>query len=196
MARKVSENKTGVSEKAEAVDVKTAAAAQAETATENDKQTSADSAIENTGGTGVDNATVTAGSAAEVKAADSEAGGTSGETEDSSDGAGGTSGETEDSSDGADGNPDATDDETGETDGAYDDEDGDPEKVKQEPKTGTGFKFNVSSDGFVEVISEKRAGKSVTGATGEIITFDDKGYAKVKLEDAVHFSQVPGFSFK
>lgn len=87
---------------------------------------------------------------------------------------------------------DETDDSTGETD---DDED-DPEKVKQEPKTGTGFQFNVSSDGFVEVISEKRAGKSVTGATGEIITFDDKGYAKVKLEDAIHFSQVPGFSFK
>ena len=67
---------------------------------------------------------------------------------------------------------------------------------QQEPKTGTGFQFNVSSDGFVEVISEKRAGKSVTGGTGEIITFDDKGYAKVKLEDAIHFSQVPGFSFK
>ena len=88
-----------------------------------------------------------------------------------------------------------TADETGGASGETDDED-DPEKVKQEPKTGTGFQFNVSSDGFVEVISEKRAGKSVTGATGEIITFDDKGYAKVKLEDAIHFSQVPGFSFK
>lgn len=118
--------------------------------------------------TSVDNETVTAGSEVEVETTADETGGAS----------------------------DETDDETGETDGAYDDEDGDPEKVKQEPKTGTGFQFNVSSDGFVEVISEKRAGKSVTGATGEIITFDDKGYAKVKLEDAIHFSQVPGFSFK
>ena len=182
MARKASENKTGVAEKATAAEEKTTAAAQAETATGNDKQTSADSAIENTDDTGVDNETVTAGSEAEEKMTDSETGD--------------TSGEAEYSSDGADGNPDATDDETGETDGADDAEDGDPEKVKQEPKTGTGFQFNVSSDGFVEVISEKRAGKSVTGATGEIITFDDKGYAKVKLEDAIHFSQVPGFSFQ
>ena len=182
MARKASENKTGVAEKATAAEVETTAAAQAETATGNEQGTETDPALVNTGDTGVDNETVSAGSEAEV--------------ETTADETGGTSGETEDSSDGADGNPDATDDETGETDGAYDDEDGDPEKVKQEPKTGTGFQFNVSSDGFVEVISEKRAGKSVTGATGEIITFDDKGYAKVKLEDAMHFSQVPGFSFK
>ena len=104
----------------------------------------------------------------------------------------GSEAEVETTADETGGASDETDDSTGETD---DDED-DPEKVKQEPKTGTGFQFNVSSDGFVEVISEKRAGKSVTGATGEIITFDDKGYAKVKLEDAIHFSQVPGFSFK
>ena len=107
-----------------------------------------------------------------------------------------TADEVETTADETGGASDETDDSTDETDDADDDED-DPEKVKQqEPKTGTGFQLNVSSDGFVEVISEKRAGKSVTGATGEIITFDDKGYAKVKLEDAVHFSQVPGFSFK
>ena len=105
----------------------------------------------------------------------------------------GSEAEVETTADETGGASDETDDSTDETD----DDDDDPEKVKQqEPKTGTGFKFNVSSDGFVEVISEKRAGKSVTGATGEIITFDDKGYAKVKLEDAIHFSQVPGFSFK
>lgn len=91
---------------------------------------------------------------------------------------------------------DETDGASDETDDTDDADDDDPEKLKQEPKTDTGFQFNVSSDGFVEVISEKRAGKSVTGVTGEIITFDDKGYAKVKLEDAIHFSQVPGFSFK
>ena len=105
----------------------------------------------------------------------------------------GSEAEVETTADETGGASDETDDSTDETD----DDDDDPEKVKQqEPKTGTGFQFNVSSDGFVEVISEKRAGKSVTGATGEIITFDDKGYAKVKLEDAIHFSQVPGFSFK
>lgn len=165
MARKASENKTGVAEKATAAEVETTAAAQAETATGNEQGTETDPTLVNTS---VDNETVTAGSEAEVETTADETGGAS----------------------------DETDDETGETDGAYDDEDGDTEKVKQEPKTGTGFQFNVSSDGFVEVISEKRAGKSVTGATGEIITFDDKGYAKVKLEDAIHFSQVPGFSFK
>lgn len=165
MARKASENKTGVAEKATAAEVETTAAAQAETATGNEQGTETDPALVNTGDTGVDNETVTAGSEAEVETTADETGSASDETDDSTD----------------------------ETD---DDED-DPEKVKQqEPKTGTGFQFNVSSDGFVEVISEKRAGKSVTGATGEIITFDDKGYAKVKLEDAVHFSQVPGFSFK
>lgn len=161
MARKASENKTGVAEKATAAEVETTAAAQAETATGNEQGTETDPTLVNTS---VDNETVTAGSEAEVETTANETGGAS----------------------------DETDDSTGETD---DDED-DPEKVKQEPKTGTGFQFNVSSDGFVEVISEKRAGKSVTGATGEIITFDDKGYAKVKLEDAIHFSQVPGFSFK
>ena len=165
MARKASENKTGIAEKATADEVETTAAAQAETATGNEQGTETDPALVNTGDTGVDNETVTAGSEAEVETTADETGSASDETDDSTD----------------------------ETD---DDED-DPEKVKQqEPKTGTGFQFNVSSDGFVEVISEKRAGKSVTGATGEIITFDDKGYAKVKLEDAVHFSQVPGFSFK
>ena len=165
MARKASENKTGVAEKATAAEVETAAAAQAETATGNEQGTETDPALVNTGDTGVDNETVTAGSEAEVETTADETGGASDETDDSTD-------------------------ET-------DDDDDDPEKVKQqEPKTGTGFQFNVSPDGLVEAISEKRAGKSVTGATGEIITFDDKGYAKVKLEDAIHFSQVPGFSFK
>lgn len=168
MARKASEKKTGVAEQATAAEVETTAAAQAETATGNEQGTETDPALVNTGDTGVDNETVTAGSEAEVETTADETGGAS----------------------------DETDDSTGETDGADDDDEDDPEKVKQEPKTGTGFQFNVSPDGLVEVISEKRAGKSVTGATGDIITFDDKGYAKVKLEDAVHFSQVPGFSFK
>ena len=183
MARKASENKTGVAEKATAAEVETTAAAQAETATGNEQGTETDPALVNTGDTGVDNKTVTASNEADVKTADSETGG--------------TSGETEASSDGADSNPDASDEEANET-GESDDEASDtPDGEKQKTDaTGNGFQFNISPDGLVEVISEKRAGKSVTGATGDIITFDDKGYAKVKLEDAVHFSQVPGFSFK
>ncbi len=59
-----------------------------------------------------------------------------------------------------------------------------------------GLPFRVNSDGTVNVWSEKRAGRSVTGSTGEVVTFDDKGFAKVKLEDALHFKDIPGFSFK
>lgn len=65
---------------------------------------------------------------------------------------------------------------------------------KEEDKSGLPFKVN--SDGTVNVWSVKRAGRSVTGSTGDVITFDDKGFAKVKLEDALHFKDVPGFSFK
>lgn len=68
------------------------------------------------------------------------------------------------------------------------------EKPEQNNKDGLPFKVN--SDGTVNVWSKKRAGRSVTGSTGEVITFDDKGFAKVKLEDALHFKEVPGFSFK
>ena len=145
MARKASENKTGVAEQATAAEEKTTAAESAVPATENDKQTSADSAIENTGDTGVDNETVTAGNEAEEKTTDSETGD--------------TSGETETSSDGADGNPDATDDETGETDGTDDEADDISGEKKQQPDAGKGVRFNVAPDGLVEVISEKRAVK-------------------------------------
>lgn len=67
---------------------------------------------------------------------------------------------------------------------------------KAEQKNAGGLPFKVNSDGTVNVWSEKRAGRSVTGSTGEVVTFDDKGFAKVKLEDALHFKEVPGFSFK
>lgn len=67
---------------------------------------------------------------------------------------------------------------------------------KKEEENKDGLPFKVNSDGTVNVWSEKRAGRSVTGSTGEVITFDDKGFAKVKLEDALHFKDVPGFSFK
>ena len=66
---------------------------------------------------------------------------------------------------------------------------------KPEQKDESGLSFKVNSDGTVNVWSVKRAGRSVTGSTGEVITFDDEGFAKVKLEDALHFKDVPGFSF-
>ena len=46
------------------------------------------------------------------------------------------------------------------------------------------------------VINEKMAGKSVTGSTGEIITFDDSGKAIAGIKDAEHLSRVPGYSIK
>jgi len=66
---------------------------------------------------------------------------------------------------------------------------------KPEQNDENGLPFKVNSDGTVNVWSVKRAGRSVTGSTGEVITFDDEGFAKVKLEDALHFKYVPGFSF-
>lgn len=66
---------------------------------------------------------------------------------------------------------------------------------KPEQKNKDGLPFKVNSDGTVNVWSVKRAGRSVTGSTGEVVTFDDEGFAKVKLEDALHFKDVPGFSF-
>ena len=79
--------------------------------------------------------------------------------------------------------PDETDGETDpdETDGG---------------NTESGLPFTVGSDGLVEVVSIKRAGKSVCGTTGEIVTFDENGKAKVSIEDALHFQQIPGFEFK
>jgi len=58
-----------------------------------------------------------------------------------------------------------------------------------------GLPFKVE-DGLVTVISKKRAGKAVYGTTGDIVKFDENGIAKVKLEDALHFQQIPGFEFK
>ena len=51
-------------------------------------------------------------------------------------------------------------------------------------------------DGMVEVVSVKRAGKSVYATTGNLITFDKDGKASVLLADALHFLNVPGFEFK
>lgn len=58
------------------------------------------------------------------------------------------------------------------------------------------FPFTIGSDGLVEVLSKKRAGKAVVGVTGKVVEFDNTGCAKVQIEDAIHFSNVPDFSFK
>lgn len=71
-----------------------------------------------------------------------------------------------------------------------------PGKTEKAEKTEGKIPFEIDKDGFVEVISERRAGKTVVGTTGDIITFDNKGHAKVRVEDARHFAKVPGFSFK
>ena len=86
-----------------------------------------------------------------------------------------------------------------ETDGETDPDETDGETNPDETDGGnteSGLPFTVGSDGLVEVVSIKRAGKSVCGTTGEIVTFDENGKAKVSIEDALHFQQVPGFEFK
>ena len=88
--------------------------------------------------------------------------------------------------------PDETD---GETDPDETDGETDPDETDG-GNTESGLPFTVGSDGLVEVVSIKRAGKSVCGTTGEIVTFDENGKAKVSIEDALHFQQVPGFDFK
>lgn len=67
-------------------------------------------------------------------------------------------------------------------------------QTEKEKNTG-GLPFSINSDGTVNVWSTQRAGRSVTGSTGEVVTFDNKGFAVVKLEDALYFLKVAGFSF-
>ena len=68
-------------------------------------------------------------------------------------------------------------------------------KTDEKKAKKDGFPFKVNEDGTVNIWSAKRAGRAVTGATGDIVKFDEKGFAKVKLDDALHFKDVPGFSF-
>lgn len=44
------------------------------------------------------------------------------------------------------------------------------------------------------VENKEKAGKSIYATTGEIITFDENGRAKVGMKDAEHLSHVPGYS--
>lgn len=71
-----------------------------------------------------------------------------------------------------------------------------PADTGEEKTENGGFPFKTNEDGTVNVWSAKRAGRSVFGSTGEVVTFDEKGFARVKVEDALHFKEVPGFSFK
>jgi flavin-dependent dehydrogenase len=56
--------------------------------------------------------------------------------------------------------------------------------------------IKVDADGLVAIVSKKRAEKSVIGTTGDIVTFDKDGGAKVKKADAEHFLKVPDFELK
>ncbi len=56
--------------------------------------------------------------------------------------------------------------------------------------------IKTDSDGLVCVVSKKRAGKSVIGTTGDIVTFDKDGVAKCKKEDAEHFLKIPDFDLQ
>ena len=56
--------------------------------------------------------------------------------------------------------------------------------------------IKTDSDGLVCVVSKKRAGKSVIGTTGDIVTFDKDGIAKCKKEDAEHFLKIPDFDLQ
>lgn len=48
-------------------------------------------------------------------------------------------------------------------------------------------------DKIYTVENKEKAGKSVYATTGEIITFDENGKAKVGMKDAEHLSHVPGY---
>ena len=65
------------------------------------------------------------------------------------------------------------------------------EKTENKPK-----EITVDSDGLVAIVSKKRAGKSVIGTTGDIVTFDKDGVAKCKKEDAEHFLKIPDFDLQ
>ena len=65
------------------------------------------------------------------------------------------------------------------------------EKTESKPK-----EIKTDSDGLVCVVSKKRAGKSIIGTTGDIVTFDKDGVAKCKKEDADHFLKIPDFELK
>ncbi|MGP1459515.1 MAG: hypothetical protein ACTTKL_09425 [Treponema sp.] len=99
-----------------------------------------------------------------------------------------------DGSGGNTGNPPADGEESG------DNSDNDEETVGSAPGKNDGvtkaldLPFTVK-DGMVEVVSVKRAGKSVYATTGNLITFDKDGKATVLLADALHFLNVPGFEF-
>jgi hypothetical protein len=69
-------------------------------------------------------------------------------------------------------------------------------KNEEKDESKSGLPFSVGSDGLVTVMSEKRAGKSVIGVTGDVVTFDKDGIAKARVEDALHFQRIPDFTFK
>lgn len=53
-------------------------------------------------------------------------------------------------------------------------------ETKKDNKTEKSVKLNFADDDDVVIISEKRAGKSITANTLNVITFDEKGKATCK----------------
>ena len=59
------------------------------------------------------------------------------------------------------------------------------EEPKADPKPNTG--------GGIPVFSEKRKGKSIIGASGQVIVFDNEGRAKVNEIDALYLKSCSGY---
>lgn len=68
------------------------------------------------------------------------------------------------------------------------------EKPADLPKEEKPAKTITFEEKVYTVTNKDKAGKSVTGSTGEIITFDENGIAKVCMKDAEHLSRVPGYT--
>jgi hypothetical protein len=54
----------------------------------------------------------------------------------------------------------------------------------------------VNFDKEFTVINPNNKNSKVFGMNGDIIEFNEKGEAKVKLADAEHFSKIPGYTVK
>jgi hypothetical protein len=79
----------------------------------------------------------------------------------------------------------------GKTDSAGSGEKSGEQQGNPSPPDNANGKPNDS--GGVEVISTKRAGKTITAVTGKPITFDKDGKATVHPRDAEYLNTCPGF---
>ena len=65
--------------------------------------------------------------------------------------------------------------------------------VEVVPEVEETKKFHFGEKTFT-VVNKAMAGRSITGSSGIIITFDENGKAKAGIKDAEHLSRVPGYS--